>query len=67
MACCEHLTTLMDLGAVVVVEHPLRFGLVQGVLHDVGGGEDAGEDDAGEGQDPLEDPLVVDHQVVVVD
>ena len=51
----------------MVVEHPLRFGLVQGVLHEVGGGEDAGEDDAGEGQDPLEDPLVVDHQVVVVD
>ena len=58
---------MLDLGAVVVVEHPLWVGLVHGVLHEVGGSEDAGEYDAGEGEDPLEDPLVVDHQVVVVD
>ena len=57
----------MDLGAVVVVEHPLRVGSVHGVLHEVCGGEDEGEEDAAEGEGPLENPLVVDHQVVVVD
>ena len=47
-----------DLGAVVVVEHPLRIGGAHCVLHDVAGGEEAGEGDAAEGEDPLEDLLV---------
>ena len=55
----SNLTTLVDLCAVVVVEHPLRVGGAHGVLHDVAGGEDAGEGDAAEGEDPFEHFLVV--------